>query len=154
MYHFYLVSIKACLLTKCLSLNIFPPFQAVSHKSTDQVSSLKEEHQKALTKLQEEVESLKNSVSAKTEEVNEKNKTLLQVRTFWSQILGWNWSDKVFVEFEWKWKWYWSLSALRYVVAFNIGECILFRRNRGLSRGSRRTGWLSVRLALHLDFMW
>lgn len=65
-------------------MNIFPPFQAVSQKSTDQVTSLKEEHQKALTKLQEEMESLKNSVSAKTEEVNEKNKTLLQVRTVFS----------------------------------------------------------------------
>jgi len=52
----------------------------VSQKSTDQVSSLKEEHQKAMAKIQEEVATLKSSVAAKTEEVNEKNKTLLQVR--------------------------------------------------------------------------
>ena len=53
----------------------------MSQKSADQVSSLKEEHQKAISKLQEEVETLQSSVTAKTEEVNEKNKTLLQVST-------------------------------------------------------------------------
>ena len=52
----------------------------MSQKSTDQVGSLKEEHQKAMAKLQEEVQTLKSQVTAKTEEVNEKNKTLLQVR--------------------------------------------------------------------------
>ena len=55
-------------------------FQAMSQKSTDQLGSLKEEHQKELSKMQQEVESLKASVEAKTKEVNEKNATLLQVR--------------------------------------------------------------------------
>ena len=60
----------------------------MSQKSTDQVSSLKDEHQKAMAKLQEEVETLKSSVAAKTEEVTEKNKTLLQVRINFVPIQG------------------------------------------------------------------
>ena len=52
----------------------------MSQKSNDQLGSLKEEHQKELSKIQQEVESLKASVEAKTKEVNEKNATLLQVR--------------------------------------------------------------------------
>lgn len=52
----------------------------MSQKSTDQVGSLKEEHQKEVSKLQQEVESLRVSVEAKTKEVNDKNTTLLQVR--------------------------------------------------------------------------
>ena len=52
----------------------------MSQKSTDQLGSLKEEYQKELSKMQQEVESLKASVEAKTKEVNEKNATLLQVR--------------------------------------------------------------------------
>ena len=63
---------------QCLLLEIL--FQAMSQKSTDQLGSLKEEHQKELSKMQQEVESLKASVEAKTKEVNEKNATLLQVR--------------------------------------------------------------------------
>ena len=51
----------------------------MSQKSTDQLGSMKEEHQKELTKMQQEVESLKASVEAKTKEVNDKNTTLLQV---------------------------------------------------------------------------
>lgn len=54
-------------------------FQAMSQKTNDQISSLKEEHEKAVAKLQEEVATLKSTVDAKTEEVNEKNKTLNQV---------------------------------------------------------------------------
>lgn len=54
-------------------------FQAMSQKTNDQISSLKEEHEKAVAKLQEEVTALKSTVDAKTEEVNEKNKTLNQV---------------------------------------------------------------------------
>lgn len=60
----------------------------MSQKSTDQVSNLKEEHQKAMAKLQEEVETLTSSVAAKTEEVAEKNKTLLQVRISFAPIYG------------------------------------------------------------------
>ena len=60
----------------------------MSQKSTDQVSNLKEEHQKAMAKLQEEVETLTSSVAAKTEEVTEKNKTLLQVRISFAPIYG------------------------------------------------------------------
>lgn len=52
----------------------------MSQKSTDQLGSMKEEHQKELAKMQQEVESLKASVEAKTKEVNDKNTTLLQVR--------------------------------------------------------------------------
>lgn len=52
----------------------------MTQKSTDQISGLKEENEKAMMKLQEELETLKGTVTAKTEEVNEKNKTLLQVR--------------------------------------------------------------------------
>ena len=63
---------------QCLLLEIL--FQAMSQKSTDQLGSLKEEYQKELSKMQQEVESLKASVEAKTKEVNEKNATLLQVR--------------------------------------------------------------------------
>ena len=54
--------------------------QAIAQRTTDQIASLKGEHEKAVAKLQEEVATLKSSVDAKTEEVNEKNKTLLQVR--------------------------------------------------------------------------
>lgn len=54
-------------------------FQAMSQKTNDQISSLKEEHEKAVAKLQQEVTTLKSTVDAKTEEVNEKNKTLNQV---------------------------------------------------------------------------
>ena len=63
---------------QCLLLETL--FQAMSQKSADQLGSLKEEHQKELSKIQQEVESLKASVEAKTKEVNEKNATLLQVR--------------------------------------------------------------------------
>ena len=63
---------------QCSLLEIL--FQAMSQKSTDQLGSLKEEYQKELSKMQQEVESLKASVEAKTKEVNEKNATLLQVR--------------------------------------------------------------------------
>ena len=55
-------------------------FQALSQKSSDQVGSLKEEHQKELSKIKEEVETLKASLETKTKEVNDKNTTLLQVR--------------------------------------------------------------------------
>ena len=55
-------------------------FQAMSQKSSDQVGSLKEEHQKEVAKIKEEMETLKASLEAKTKEVNEKNATLLQVR--------------------------------------------------------------------------
>lgn len=51
----------------------------MSQKSTEQVGSLKEEHQKELAKIQEEVGALKTSLEAKTKEVNDKNTTLLQV---------------------------------------------------------------------------
>lgn len=61
-------------------------FQAMSQKSSDQVGSLKEEHQKELAKIKEEVETLKTSLEAKTKEVNDKNTTLLQVRLL--KILG------------------------------------------------------------------
>lgn len=53
--------------------------QAMSQRSTDQVGSLKEEHQKELAKIQEELQALKTSLEAKTKEVNDKNSTLLQV---------------------------------------------------------------------------
>jgi len=52
----------------------------MSQKSSDQVGSLKEEHQKEVAKIKEEMETLKASLEAKTKEVNEKNATLLQVR--------------------------------------------------------------------------
>lgn len=55
-------------------------FQAMSQKSSDQVGSLKEEHQKELAKIKEEVDTLKASLEAKTKEVNDKNTTLLQAR--------------------------------------------------------------------------
>ena len=55
-------------------------FQAMSQKSSDQVGSLKEEYQKEVAKIKEEMETLKASLEAKTKEVNEKNATLLQVR--------------------------------------------------------------------------
>ena len=55
-------------------------FQAMSQKSIDQVGSLKEEHQKELAKIKEEVDTLKASLEAKTKEVNDKNTTLLQAR--------------------------------------------------------------------------
>ena len=55
-------------------------FQAMSQKSSDQVGSLKEEHQKELAKVKEEVDTLKASLEAKTKEVNDKNTTLLQAR--------------------------------------------------------------------------
>lgn len=61
-------------------------FQAMSQKSSDQVGSLKEEHQKELAKIKEEVETLKASLESKTKEVNDKNTTLLQVRLL--KILG------------------------------------------------------------------
>lgn len=61
-------------------------FQAMSQKSSDQVGNLKEEHQKELAKIREEVETLKTSLEAKTKEVNDKNTTLLQVRLL--KILG------------------------------------------------------------------
>lgn len=51
----------------------------MSQRSTDQVGSLKEEHQKELAKIQEELQALKTSLEAKTKEVNDKNSTLLQV---------------------------------------------------------------------------
>ena len=54
----------------------------MSQKTNDQISSLKEEHEKGVAKLQEEVTKLKSSLDAKTEEVNEKNKTLNQVCSF------------------------------------------------------------------------
>lgn len=40
-----------------------------------------------MAKLQEEVETLTSSVAAKTEEVAEKNKTLLQVRISFAPII-------------------------------------------------------------------
>jgi len=52
----------------------------MSQKSSDQVGSLKEEHQKELAKVKEEVDTLKASLEAKTKEVNDKNTTLLQAR--------------------------------------------------------------------------
>jgi len=52
----------------------------MSQKSSDQVGSLKEEHQKELAKIKEEVDALTASLEAKTKEVNDKNTTLLQVR--------------------------------------------------------------------------
>jgi len=52
----------------------------MSQKSSDQVGSLKEEHQKELAKIKEEVDTLKASLEAKTKEVNDKNTTLLQAR--------------------------------------------------------------------------
>jgi len=52
----------------------------MSQKSSDQVGSLKGEHQKELAKIKEEVDALTASLEAKTKEVNDKNTTLLQVR--------------------------------------------------------------------------
>ena len=52
----------------------------MSQKSSDQVGSLKEEHQKELAKIKEEVDTLKTSLEAKTKEINDKNTTLLQAR--------------------------------------------------------------------------
>lgn len=52
----------------------------MSQKSSDQVGSLKEEHQKELGKIKEEVDTLKTSLEAKTKEINDKNTTLLQAR--------------------------------------------------------------------------
>ena len=51
----------------------------MSQKSTDQLGSLKDGHQKELAKVQQELEALRASLEAKTKEVNEKNTTLLQV---------------------------------------------------------------------------